>query len=223
VWEADENPGANIALFTFGSYTNPRRSEPSYAFVNTVLRIRKYHRASFDVYYFRSKKNDWYFSGIDGCDSLSASLEEVERLAQRYERTMFLGNSMGGYAAILFGLPAVANAVLAFSPQTRFDLAFCADIRESRWREAYDAMRSNYDVDAMALRNRWPGLFSGDVEIHFGAKCAADERYAAQLDGLSGATPVGHEGCSHDLVHDLRASGKLEQIIYDKILQLQSH
>jgi hypothetical protein len=222
VWELDESPGSDVALFTFGSYTNPGRTEPSYAFVNTVLRVKKAFGASFDAYYLRARKNDWYFSGAQGFDSLAMSLEGIGRVALRYRFTMFLGNSMGGYAAMLFGLPLRANAILAFSPQTRFDQPFCEQIGERRWREAYDAMRGEFEVDALALRCRWPDSVETDVEVHYGGGCKADEEYAMQLRALPGISLVGHEGLNHDLVHDLRKTGLLERIIHEKINNIQN-
>ncbi|WP_172592981.1 YqiA/YcfP family alpha/beta fold hydrolase [Altererythrobacter sp. B11] len=211
-----------MALFTFGSFTNPGRQEPSYAFVNTVLRLKKAFGASFDSYYLTARKNDWYFSGVQGCNSLEASFAEIERAMASYDATMFLGNSMGGYAAMLFGAPLKADAILAFSPQTRFDSAFCEQIGESRWRDAYIEMRAQHDVEAMALHSRWPNTYDGSVDIHFGAGCGQDKEYAAQLSGMSGVSLVPHEGLDHDLVHDLRATKTLDEIIWNGLQNLDT-
>lgn len=220
MWELNESPGSDIALITFGSFTNPGRTEPSYAFVNTVLRVKKSYGAAFDAYYLRARQNDWYFSGAQGFDSIEASLEKLQELVGRYRRTMFLGNSMGGYAAMLFGLPLRTNAILAFSPQTRFDLAFCDQIGEKRWREAYDEMRHAHDVDTMALRYRWLRQVEAKIEVHYGIDCSTDGEYAEQLRELPGVSIIAHDGCNHDLVHDLRKTGQLEQIIYENLANL---
>lgn len=223
MWEFNESPGSDIALFTFGSFTNPGRTEPSYAFVNTVLRVKKIFGEKFDAYYLKARMNDWYFSGAQGTQSLQSSLDALSDVVKRYRRTIFLGNSMGGYAAMLFGLPLGADAILAFSPQTRFDLEFCDAIGETRWREAYDAMRAGHDADAMSMRHRWPKLSDAAVSVHYGINCKTDCRYAAELDGLPGVTTIGHPGCDHDLVNELRANGQLEQIIRDALSDIRSH
>jgi hypothetical protein len=217
----DETPGAKISLVTFGSFTNPGRTEPSYAFMNTVLRMKRTRKAVFDAYYFKAKRNDWYFSGAEGFRNAQSTCGHLSDLMGRYERTIFLGNSMGAYAALTFGLRSGADAILAFGPQTRFDESFCRRIGERRWQLEFAKMRESCEVERVSVRASWPLHRSANAVIFVGAACAQDVAYAAELAGMPGAHIRSIEGSGHDLVHDLRASGALEQAIFDGIQALE--
>jgi hypothetical protein len=73
----------------------------------------------------RDPAEKWYNAGLPGVG------ETVEEIAGRIERevaelgatrTVTIGTSMGGYAAILFGCMIGSERVLAFGPQTLLDL-----------------------------------------------------------------------------------------------------
>lgn len=214
----DETPGARVALITFGSFTNPGRSEPSYAFMNTVLRMKRKRGLSFDAYYFKARANDWYFSGTEGQPSLEHSVDIVSAVRNKYDEALFLGNSMGAYGALLFGLAVSATAVLAFSPQTRFDEPFCRNIGERRWRDEFAAMAADRDVEIMSIRNRWPEDCRTKVGVFAGELNQQDLAYCLDLQGLPGFTLHRYADSGHDLVHDLRATGALEEIILKELM-----
>ena len=71
--------------------------------------------------YLRDSKQELYHGGFPG---VSESIEEtVDFLKQKIDgcganRVVVFGNSMGGYAAILFGVLIGADAVHAFAPNT---------------------------------------------------------------------------------------------------------
>lgn len=218
MYEVERAEGARVALLTFGSFTNPGRTEPSYAFVNTVLRMRRTRKVLCDAYYFKARTNDWYFSGLAGSKSFEDSCAELSEICAPYDRVVFLGNSMGAYAALAFGLRLNADMVLAFSPQTRFDKSFCDAIGERRWREEFEAMRAQHPADQMAIRSMWPDPCRSRVRLFVGGECSQDMAYATDLDGKPGLELEIFRESGHDLVHDLRATGELERLIYDGLL-----
>ena len=217
----DESPGAKIALVTFGSFTNPGRTEPSYAFMNTVLRMKKNRGLVCDAYYFKANGNDWYFNGTEQQPSPDASVQLIQALLAKYDATVFLGNSMGAFGALYFGLRVGADAVVAFSPQTRFDQEYCDRIGESRWREEFKAMRAIRNPDEMAIRSVWPANCETRVRLFAGALNQQDLHYCEELAGLPGAELTKYDESGHDLVHELRATGELELAIYETITSLQ--
>lgn len=220
MFEVERADDARTAIFTFGSFTNPGRTEPSYAFVNTVLRMRRMRRVVCDAYYFKAKQNDWYFSGLAGTESFEESCHELNRLAEGYDRTVFLGNSMGAYAALAFGLKVKTDLVLAFSPQTRFDLSFSDAIGERRWRTEFDTLRAQGLVEPMSVGSIWPASCDSRIRIFVGGSCPQDVAYVSDLSGKPGLEIMSFAESGHDLVHDLRASGHLEQLIYDGLEEI---
>ena len=215
MYQVERAEGARTALFTFGSFTNPGRTEPSYAFVNTILRMRRTRSILCDAYYFKARTNDWYLSGAYGFESFDHSVTELSRLAAGYDRVVFMGNSMGGYAALAFGLALNTGLILAFSPQTRFDKEFCDRIRERRWISDFEKMRDEHVVEDMAISSLWPEKLAADVHVFAGESCSQDIAYISDLDSKTGLNRHVFADSGHDLVHDLRSSGQLEDIIYD--------
>lgn len=220
--EVERSEGARTALITFGSFTNPGRSEPSYAFVNTVLRIKKTKKIKFDSYYLRSKSNDWYMSGFSGAESFLDSCEQIAKICAGYDHAIFLGNSMGGYGACVFGIIVQASLILAFSPQTRFDKHFSEKIGEKRWLNEFSAMRQTHPVDNRAVRAVWPAENGTQARVYVGSECPQDVAYANELIGLKKAQIVSVPASGHDLVHDLRATGRLEEIIHGGIMEVEA-
>lgn len=78
-------------------------------------------RYDFDKVFIRDLNQAWYHKGVDSqINSLSALIEQLEGLIKEgnYDKVIFIGNSMGGYAAIMLGYLMKINHVIAFSPQT---------------------------------------------------------------------------------------------------------
>jgi hypothetical protein len=89
-----------------------------------------------DLVFFTDKHQCWYHKGLDGIttnvDETVAYINNITS-AGNYEKVIFIGTSMGGYAAILFGsLCNNVSNVISFIPQTKVrrpvDLKF-ADIK----------------------------------------------------------------------------------------------
>ena len=63
----------------------------------------------------------WYYKGVKGFSfNQETTSSELRKLIgdMSYDQTIFMGTSMGGYAAILHGILLGADTVLAFTPQT---------------------------------------------------------------------------------------------------------
>lgn len=73
----------------------------------------------YDKIYCRDEKVKWYNHGLTG---LTANVNQTLKLLNDkiagYKRVIFVGASMGGYAALLFGSILKVDAVVAFRPQT---------------------------------------------------------------------------------------------------------
>lgn len=68
-------------------------------------------------------KRHRYHLGIDGVSSnVDETVEFLKEKTKSYKKVYFLGNSAGGYAAILYGSLLNVTKVIAFIPQTHCDI-----------------------------------------------------------------------------------------------------
>jgi len=208
------------AIFTFGSYVNLNRNAPSYAFMKTCLDMQAKYKVDCDIYYFLAKANDWYHSGVFGLgDDFEQSEAALRNLRGQYDKTVYVGNSMGGYAALAFGFLTDASRIVAFSPQTSLDRAFQTEIGETRWRDAISEVQAKYDGEAFAIDNlirKRPGT-QAQAQLFVGKECSQDVAYAKRLRFSPNVTVTEVPGEGHDLVHALRETGELVTIIHEAI------
>ena len=129
-------------------------------------------------------------------------------------RRVFVGNSSGAFAAILYGVLAGADEVVAFGPQasiTRFgrlrshDRRWPAQIGKAR-RVAAD--RSHLDLVRLLGAKAHPGR----ITVHHGEMDPMDTRSASRLGAESGVEVATHPG-GHLFIRKLRDAGELQPIL----------
>lgn len=83
----------------------------------------------------RDRRAGWYQGGVEGLGNIAAVKSWMqEEVCARYPYVITAGVSMGGYAAILFGLLAGVDEVIAMSPQTFIDPEGTLLPEDTRWR-----------------------------------------------------------------------------------------
>jgi pimeloyl-ACP methyl ester carboxylesterase len=163
-----------------------------------------------DVYFIIDKTKQWYNSTwVLARDLLNEDLDRRD-----IGRCVTLGNSMGGFGALIFaGSIRGCAAAVAFSPQSCVD----PDVVpwDRRWRRFTDSITVWNRLDAAAM-------LSPDVtyRLYFGADDALDARHAARL--AEAAPPSLHisivEGSGHNVAKYLRSVGKLQPILDEYVL-----
>lgn len=159
----------------------------------------------------------WYHRGVPGVGNDIGEVREC--LAQivaavRPRRTVTLGTSAGGYAAILFGLLLDADEVLAFAPQTR--LTWRADSRTPRRIEKLHALAppgaASLDLRAMVEARAAP---PPRIRIYHSADDALDVRHARHLEGLANVElhPLRLDG--HRIIPQLKRDGTLQRLLLE--------
>lgn len=122
------------------------------------------------------------------------------------ERLLLMGNSMGGFGALLFGKRLAANAILAFAPQTCITPALTAAMGDYRWGE-YQAFIPSYPVgDLNSLQNP-------DSRV---TVCASsdDPLDIAHADRLSWPHSKERRAAGgHAIAKTLRDAGELEAVV----------
>ena len=220
-YELHRMEGAKALVLTFGSFTNPGRSEPSYAFMQTCLRVQARKTVAFDVAYFKARENDWYFSGIEGLGlDHSSAVSALKSISQSYDRVICIGNSMGAYGTLVFGGAISADAVLAFSPKTRSDAVFRATISDKRWNDAIAHLLKTCNSEAHSVSSMWASLGAPrSANVIVGGLDVRDQAYAEDVAGLPFVKVQIFAQSGHDLVHSLRESGVLDQMILDSVVE----
>ncbi|MCF3640127.1 hypothetical protein LXM94_09115 [Rhizobium sp. TRM95111] len=72
-----------------------------------------------DVLFIKDAKNQWYNKSLPGIgDGIEATTAWLRRTLAPYENIILFGQSMGGYASLLFGSRLNVDNIIALSPQT---------------------------------------------------------------------------------------------------------
>lgn len=167
--------------------------------------------------FVRDLRQSWYQEGLQGMatdpQEMAGVLETMIRRSGA-RRIVFVGNSMGGYAALLFGALLGVDEVHALSPQTFIDDVNRLTHNDERWSEQIaHAQRVGdpryFDLRSVLALERSKTCF----HIH---SCTSSEpdwihaQHLASLDQI--AIHAYHEG-GHDLVRQLRDTGQLQVLL----------
>jgi hypothetical protein len=72
-----------------------------------------------DVLAISDRKNLWYMQGaLPEHQSVNDCADWLTNMSANYKNKIFIGQSSGGYGALLFGQICSADLIIAFSPQT---------------------------------------------------------------------------------------------------------
>lgn len=107
----------------------------------------------FDVskHFYLDEQSDLYHKGLSGItSSIDETVTYLKNEIKNYKRVLFLGNSGGGYAAILFGSLLEVTSVIAFVPQT---------IRHN------DVVDEKYRDSSIFINNKTKYYIYGDTSI----------------------------------------------------------
>ena len=110
-----DNNHSDTLLVSFAGHDMIYGQTPRFSFVQ----LFETHFKSIDRHFYIDIHVNSYHKGIGG---ISKSIDETVTYLQKqiapYKKTIFIGTSAGGYAAILFGSLLRVTSVLAFIPQT---------------------------------------------------------------------------------------------------------
>lgn len=164
----------------------------------------------------------WYQDGLPGISHdlrdtaayLRARIDEVEP-----NTTFFVGNSMGGYAAIMFGVLVGQGEVIAFAPQTFISPGLRLWHRDFRWRRRIlDTYRRSFFKPK--IWNLRPLLRSiggrQKISVFVSTDHRLDRAHAAHIKGIAGVSVYEFDSGGHELVKMLRDQGQLPSIMAGK-------
>jgi hypothetical protein len=167
--------------------------------------------------FVRDLEQCWYQRGLSGLgDDVDSAADGLRTLLEAVDGSpsVFVGTSSGGYAAILFGVLARADRIVALSPQASLRWRDRFRARDRRWpAQVRKARRSGTDrchLDLVALLREHPD--HPPVSVHFGERDPRDTRAAHALGRVDGVELIGHPG-GHLFVRKLRDAGGLEPVL----------
>jgi pimeloyl-ACP methyl ester carboxylesterase len=178
--------------------------------------------------FVRDLRQAWYHRGLPGYGRTLMSVADVLRehiAAEQVERMVVVGNSAGGYAALVLGTLLGADEVLCFAPQTVLDLDVLATVGDHRWDQHLKPLvaAGGVDPDWADLGSALAPVRRTDTRyrVFFDDTVLADRFHAERLLGLEGLRLYRFGIGRHHLVRTLRDNGALGQIV-QRALQLSS-
>lgn len=176
--------------------------------------------------YVRDMKQAWYHDGVPGvADSVDGVAKHLRRLIEKQKprKVVAVGNSAGGYAALLFGHLIGATVVHAFAPQTFID-------KEGRKRNGDRRWEGAQIRNAHAASGRRAGYFdlkrffaarpsNTKFHIHYQRGSKIDSIHAERMRRIQGVYLHGYKagGDDHYLVVHLKKDGRLKKILVGEL------
>ena len=145
----------------------------------------------------------WYQYGPEELQPIFDQIQAVKaELGAR--RLVCLGNSMGGFGALLFGQRLGADAILSFVPQTAIDPEVTTALGDDRWAAYQENIPAYPHGD---LLKEPPA--AGRVVMCWGAKDPLDSAHAERIADAWKVEPVVIRSVGHDAAFELREKGRL--------------
>lgn len=107
-----------ILIILFGGFDHGLGIKGGFSTLIKFLKDKK-----FDIIHIRDFNQIWYHTGVEPAGKTIDDLAVfLQKKIKNYHRTITWGNSMGGYAAILFGSLIDSDLCFAFVPTTFIDI-----------------------------------------------------------------------------------------------------
>ena len=148
-------PGAPLVIaFGFVSWT----SRPAFDFYGRLRKLEQVSGQPLNKILVRDSGNAWYHRQIAGLGNhVDETAQALRELARRIAPSTIttLGQSMGAYAAVMFGLLLDAQQIVAFGPLSFLDVQQARLYHELRWLPVMESLAQDpplsgyYDLAAL--------------------------------------------------------------------------
>ena len=191
---------------------------PVFEFYKTIAHL------DCDKIFVRDFRQEYYQKGVDN------NIDDIEKLVAyfrekveqgNYQRIICIGNSMGGYASILFGTLMNADRVLSFAPQTFIDWA--TKLRYFDFRAPGGHLRINLDknkkkkyFDLRKHLNRI-GDYKTQISVFYDPNYKIDKIHIERLGECRNVKLVAYDEGGHDVVKVIKKRGHLIPLIEEAV------
>ncbi len=187
----------------------------------TAARVIEHHKI-----FVRDLSQCWYHVGLKGITTdinSTAEYLDAEIRKLQADEVYFVGNSMGGYASILFSVLMKQGRVIAFSPQTFISPALRYRHSDSRWQEKiWNTYKKSlfktkaWNLRSLLTRSNWVP----DISIFVSKEDPLDYSHAMHLSNLPGVKIHVFPRGGHNLVKLLRDQELLPAIMSGQYSQV---
>jgi hypothetical protein len=225
-------PG-EILVIAFGFVSWDTR--PDFDFYGRLKKLEQNSGRHINKILVRDSGNAWYHRRIDGlgthpdetAESLRALIREI-----RPSKVITIGQSMGAYAAVMYGLLLDVQQVLAFGPLSFLDPQQALLYHDRRWLSVMRDLAANppasgyYDLQALG-RGKTGAL--PDMHIIFGTKPDQDGKESVNLDAMHAQRLAAIDNCTlhpypysgHTVVQHLIDTKRINALLARLIMQLE--
>jgi ribosomal protein L16 Arg81 hydroxylase len=203
---------------------------PGFDFYGRSKKLEKLADRPINRILLRDFENAWYHRGVRG---LGNGIDEVRDRLQALiheicpSRIITIGQSMGGYAAILFGQLLNVDQILAFGPLSCLDIQICLEFGDRRWLsvmedlQAHPPINAYFDLATHPLNPRQ----SPKLDIFYGQKpdpdtpgdINLDHAHAQRLATISNCTLHPYAESGHAIVQYLIEQRQLDPLLFEAL------
>ncbi|NJR16807.1 MAG: hypothetical protein HC785_14575 [Calothrix sp. CSU_2_0] len=119
---------------------------PGFDFYGRTKKLEQLANRPINRILVRDFENAWYHRGVRGLgDSIDEVRDRIQQLITKIapSRVVTIGQSMGGYAAILFGKLLDVDQVLAFGSLSFLNSQKAIEIADTRWLSVMENLEAN--------------------------------------------------------------------------------
>ncbi len=112
------------------------QGQPEYDFINRLQTLEALCHVQFNKIFLRDSQNCWYQRGVRGLgDSVAGVLQALQELIRQLQppQVITLGQSMGGYGALVLGLLLPADVIISFASLSCLESQLLELIQDHRW------------------------------------------------------------------------------------------
>jgi hypothetical protein len=211
---ADTSVESDIVLIAFSGILGGYGGMPVFEFSRVLSRF------AVKKIFIRDVSQAWYQNGLPGVgenvDQIADYLQKRISEANGH-RVITLGNSMGGYAALLFGWLLQADEAYAFSPQTFIDVKQRLLRLDFRWQREIrkihrDGRSTRKYMDLVRVFRSQPRA-STECHVYYCSESRLDRCHAKRMGCFPNVVLHAHEAGGHMLVKLLRDIGYLDTLL----------
>lgn len=224
------HPGQPLVI-SFGFVNWEQR--PAFDFYGRVKKLEASTQQTFNRILVRDCTNSWYHRPIPGLgnhvDEVADSLQQLIARIQP-SSVITIGQSMGAYAAILFGILLNVKRIVAFGPLSFLEVEQALTYHDRRWLRV---MLDLHDHPPPSLYADLPRLFQErqstcDLRVIFGTQPDANAPESVNLDVLHAHRYGALPNCSlypvprsgHAVVQHLIDRGQMDAVLAKHLLDL---
>jgi hypothetical protein len=208
----EPNSGSEVMLIAFAG-NGGRLGMPIFEFFNILSDVPA------TKVFLKDPNVTWYQDGVPGFgDDVLEVAENIKKLALENgaRKIVTIGNSAGGYAAILFGVLIGADNVLAFSPNTKITRE-----DDSYFPETLRQMLAASQRSSPFFRNLRQVILKYNTKSRIYAFYSQfdrfDERHISNISDLDSVRNVGYPSMFHNLIRVFKDLGLLKGLILSSL------